>query len=524
MSPVPLSPRVAGWAGPVGVALLAFFLRVWRLGDPHEFAFDETYYAKDAWSMLRHGYVRDYVEKADQRIIDGRTNGLFEDGPSMVVHPEVGKWLIAAGEWAFGMDPFGWRIASAVAGALMVLVLCRLVRRLTGSTMLGCVAGLLLCFDGLHLVLSRLALLDIFVACFLVFAAACLVADRDHTRARLAARTASPGTPTGWGPRILVRPWLALAGVWFGLAIGTKWSAVYPLAAFGLLVWAWDSGFRRSLGIRWPVLKAAVLDAVPAFVHLVVVALVVYTVSWTGWLLHAGEYEEHLSDTQYTVHVEGGWPTADEPDAEGVVGETWQSVRSLYHYHRDVYRFHTHDLDDADHVYQSHPAGWLLMGRPVGVNVENDIPPGEQGCGAPADSHCIKEVLLLGTPVLWWGGALALAWAVVGWLGRRDWRYGFALVGAVSMWLPWYLNDDRPLFSFYASAVLPFTIVALTLLLGEILGRAPAPTPRRTLGTIVTGSFFVLVLLNFAWFWPIWTNGLLTHDEWLARMWFERWI
>ena len=106
----------------------------------------------------------------------------------MVVHPEVGKWLIALGEKAFGMDPFGWRIAAAVAGSLMVLVLIRLVRRLTGSTLLGCVAGLLLCFDGMHLVLSRLALLDIFLAFFLICAASCLVADRDWTRARMAAR------------------------------------------------------------------------------------------------------------------------------------------------------------------------------------------------------------------------------------------------------------------------------------------------------------------------------------------------
>ena len=38
----------------------------------------------------------------------------------MIVHPEAGKWLIALGEKAFGMDPFGWRIAAAVVGALMV--------------------------------------------------------------------------------------------------------------------------------------------------------------------------------------------------------------------------------------------------------------------------------------------------------------------------------------------------------------------------------------------------------------------
>ena len=112
--------------------------------------------------------------------------GLWKGDPSMVVHPEVGKWLIALGEKAFGMDPFGWRVMSAVAGALMVLVLCRLVLRLTGSLLLGCVAGLLLTLDGLHFVLSRLALLDIFLALFLLCGVACVVNDRYWMRARMA--------------------------------------------------------------------------------------------------------------------------------------------------------------------------------------------------------------------------------------------------------------------------------------------------------------------------------------------------
>src|SRR5699024_7657788 len=190
----------------------------------------------------------------------------------------------------------------------------------------------------------------------------------------------------------------------------------------------------------------------------------------------------------------------------------------------DVFVFHTNFLDCSDHTYRSDPEGWLVLNRPVGVNVENDIQPGTQGCQAPADSHCLREVLLLGTPVLWWGATLALIYAGIAWLGKRDWRYGMAVVGALSLWLPWELNDTRPIFSFYASAVLPFMIIALTMVMGEILGRSRAPTTRRTVGTIITGSFFVLVLLNFAWFWPIWTNELLTYSEWTDRIWFSRWI
>ena len=41
---------------------------------------------------------------------------------------------------------------------------------------------------------------------------------------------------------------------------------------------------------------------------------------------------------------------------------------------------------------------------------------------------------------------------------------------------------------------------------------------------VLSGSFFVLVLLNFAWFWPVFTYDLLTRGEWLDRIWFSRWI
>ena len=146
-----------GWVGAISVGLLALFLRLWKLGTPHEFLFDETYYAKDAWSLLHFGYAREYADgtKANAAILAGNPDGLWKDNASMAVHPDLGKWLIGLGEKAFGMDPFGWRIAAAVVGSLMVVVMVRLVRRITGSTLLGVVAGLLLCFDGMHFVLSR---------------------------------------------------------------------------------------------------------------------------------------------------------------------------------------------------------------------------------------------------------------------------------------------------------------------------------------------------------------------------------
>jgi len=116
--------------------------------------------------------------------------------------------MIAVGEWIFGFDSFGWRIASVVVGALTVLVLCGWCSadRLRA---IRCLAGFLLAIDGVHLVLSRLALLDVFVTFWTMCAVACLVADRDWIADRLTVRRS--GDARGSGRRASVSGWPAAA-------------------------------------------------------------------------------------------------------------------------------------------------------------------------------------------------------------------------------------------------------------------------------------------------------------------------
>jgi dolichyl-phosphate-mannose--protein O-mannosyl transferase len=47
---------------------------------------------------------------------------------------------------------------------------------------------------------------------------------------------------------------------------------------------------------------------------------------------------------------------------------------------------------------------------------------------------------------------------------------------------------------------------------------------RRTFGAVVSGAFVVLVVLQFAWMWPVYTDGLLSTPAWLDRIWFRSWI
>ena len=167
------------------------------------------------------------------------------------------------------------------------------------------------------------------------------------------------------------------------------------------------------------------------------------------------------------------------------------------------------------------------MERPVGVDAQTDIQPGAQGCDAPTGSTCIRQILLLGNPVIWWGGCLAMVASVLLWIGARDWRHGVAVLGLATTWLPWlpwFAFDDRPIFFFYAITSLPFIVLSVVLPMGHLIGTSDVPTPRRTFGVVVAGSYTVLALVAFAWFWPVWTDVLLTKSEWDARIWFQRWV
>ena len=184
----PPSLRLWFWLIPALTAVLGGILRFVRLDNPHNLVFDETYYVKDGYSFLVSGYERAWPDKANDSFIAGNP-GVLLDSPEYVVHPPVGKWMIAAGMWLFGPEnSFGWRFGAALTGTLSIFLLALIAQKLFRSLTLGAVAGVLLAVDGHHLVMSRTSLLDIFLMFWILAAFGALLMDRDDGRRRLAAR------------------------------------------------------------------------------------------------------------------------------------------------------------------------------------------------------------------------------------------------------------------------------------------------------------------------------------------------
>ncbi|MFI1965637.1 dolichyl-phosphate-mannose--protein mannosyltransferase [Streptomyces pathocidini] len=506
--------RWAGWIGPLLVALLAGALRFWHLGSPRSVIFDETYYAKDAWSLLQYGYEGSWPKNANELILQNPPRVPLSADPSYVVHPPVGKWTIALGEGLFGLNPFGWRFMLAVLGTLSVLMLCRIGRRLFRSTALGCLAGLLLAVDGLHFVMSRTALLDLVLMFWVLAAFGCLLVDRDRTRARLAAALPAgeggdvrPDAGVGDRLGLGLRPWRLAAGVCLGLACATKWNGLYILAAFGLLTILWDAGARRTAGATRAYLSTARRDLLPAFASLVPVAVVTYVATWSGWFATQGGYfRDWASDP---ARQDSTWSWVPGP------------LRSLWHYQSEVYDFHVGLT--SPHTYQSNPWSWLVLGRPVSYFYESPAA-GEQGCPADTVGKCAREVLAIGTPLLWWAACFAVLYALYRWAFRRDWRAGAILCGIAAGWLPWFLYQERTIFLFYAVVFAPFLCLALAMMIGAILGPPGSSERRRAVGAVGAGVLVLLIVWNFIYFFPIYTGQPLPMEAWRNRMWLDTWV
>ncbi|MET7484222.1 phospholipid carrier-dependent glycosyltransferase [Streptomyces sp. NPDC005538] len=510
--------RWSAWGGPLLVTLLAGALRFYHLGSPKAVIFDETYYAKDAWALVHHGFEVNWDKNANDLILQHNGHIAIPSDAAYVVHPPVGKYVIGLGELIFGFNPFGWRFMTALLGTLAVLMLCRIGRRLFRSTFLGCVAGVLMSLDGLAFVMARTSLLDGVLMFFVVGAFGCLLIDRDRARAKLAAALpvdadgrVRPDAHTadtlflGW------RPWRWLAGLMLGLAIGTKWNGLYIMAAFLVMTLLWDVGARKVAGARNAYVAVLKYDLGLAFVATVPVAVTVYLTSWIGWIVSPTNGKGGYFRNWAATDGKGGFWSHFLPD--------W--VRSLWHYEHEVYEFNV-GLH-SPHTYMSNPWSWLVDGRPVSYFYESPSP-GSDGCPVNAGEKCAREVLAIGTPMLWWAACFALLYVLWRWAFRRDWRAGAIACGVAAGYLPWFLYQDRTIFFFYSIVFLPFLCLAVAMLIGAIIGPPGSSDTRRVTGAVGAGVLVLLITWNFIYFWPLYTGTALPIDQWRSRMWLDTWV
>ena len=440
----------------------AALMRLVALDRPVDLVFDEIFYARDAcWYVFASERVCEIGELASR------------------THPPLGKWLIGSGIAAFGYEPFGWRVAVAVAGtlsvALVYLLAWRLLRGHVGgrAATVGAVVGsALLATDFLHLVHSRVGMLDAFIALFVIGAVTFVVLDRDRARERAA-------TPWWWR-LTLGRPWRLLAGVCIGAATATKWSGAYVAPAVIALVVAWEvlEQRRRDPAAGWWRAFTAAFrrEGLRTVVLLGIVPLLVYVASYTGRMPGA--------------LLALPW----EP------GSVW---RGIWDHQQAMLDFHT--TLGGDHPYQSPPWSWPLLRRPVAYWFEDE-------------GDAFREIMALGNPITWWPGLVALAILGLTWW-RARWELHrpepVILGAAISTYLPWLvLSGDRSqTFLWYFLPTVPFLGLALAVL--------AAWAWQRLVGRVAVAAYGLVVVASFAFYLPVLGGLQLSPEAWRMRILFS---
>ena len=403
----------------MALTFIAFLIRIFHLGTPKGLVFDEIYYVDGARDYLKYG-----VE-------------VTKGAPEFVVHPPVGKWLIAAGIKLFGDHEFGWRIAVAIAGTLTIYLTARIAQRIFHENKWANLAALLMVLDGLNLVMSRTALLDIFLTLFVLLSVNAWLKGR----------------------------YLNFA-IYLGLAMGCKWSALYFIIVFLLLELLINRDLLRVIKVG-------------------LTSVGVYLLTWFGW------FSSSL-----------GW----DRDARS------NPITSLIYYHKEMLGFHTGLTEN--HSYQANPWSWIVMGRPTSFFYQSPT-----GCGSKS---CAQEVLAIGTPILWWLGALALV-VLIGInlhnFAMREFEMASLIpfLGIVAGYLPWFFFQKRTVFTFYAIVIEPFLILAIVLI--AKLAYEYDERLKYLIALVV-----IAIAINFIYFLPVFTGQITTYDAWYSRMWWSSWI
>lgn len=346
--------------------------------------FDEVYHARTAYEFI-HQYTT------------------YE-----TTHPPLGKIIISLGIRAFGMTPFGWRIAGEIFGIIMIPLMYLFAKKCFRSSEAAMITTILLTFDFMHFTLSKIATIDIFIAFFILlmyyfmYQYCCL----DLMRIPLKKSFIS----------------LGLCGISMGLGIATKWTGVYAAAGLAVLFFGhlWQVYLTVSEDRRREYYQKVVATLAFCIVFFIVIPLTIYCLSYIP-LVGGREYN-------------------------GLVDKAIDNMKSMYQYHSRLV---------ATHPYESTWYQWPYMKRPLLQELTR------------RDDGMVCSISCMGNPLVWWPGIIAVLYVFKCWLWDKDKKAEFLSIAYSAQLIPW-MFVTRCTFIYHYFPCSLFTILCLGYCLNKM--------------------------------------------------------
>ena len=300
-------------------------------------------------------------------------------------HPPLVKLIFAGSIAAFGDSPLSWRLPAVLAGLASIAFFYFIALELSKNKNIAILSAILLALDPTHTVLSRVAMLDIFMLAFSLA-----------------------------GSYFMLRRQPLWGGLLFGLGIASKWPAALVFAMM-LAFLFWQKKIDRK-------------DAAFSLV----IAALAYLLAYAPFI---------------AIHDPAEWLSLQAGNAQLMSTMEMGSSRSSY-------------------AYQ-----WLYLQKPV-YFAWWPVP----GYNAPEDMLWLARlfnsapdfaIIVLGNPVSWIPGMLALAWLALNKAKKISGVRLFAVLWLAFTYLPFLLMPRTRTALYYMLLIIPAYLLALSQLLVE---------------------------------------------------------
>lgn len=384
-------------------------------------------------------------------------------------HPPLGKMIIAIGLAVLGDNPPGWRLMSTIFGAITLSGMFYWGMALFRDRKAAIWIALLTLVNQLLYVQSRIAMLDTFMMAFLVWGFAAFFS-------------------TWWEdvPERTLHRRLIYSGLLFGLAIAIKWFALMAwLSCIGMVVMvyllkSWKVAFEP--GPSASPLKLADwyspklwkgISIFEWFIYLGVIPFVVYFTTFLPYLF----FQDGLS--------------------------LWDLIPFQLTMYGDQLRV------VSSHPYMSQWQQWPLMTRPIWYAFD------------AASDNSRRCVLLLGNPLIMWGGLLALLvcfWGFVRARSREGFLIFFLYCGLFGSWI--VIPRKIAFYYYYYPAGMTLSLAwgyVFSILERREPGRWRLPPWGRWMFLGAATGFFI-------YFFPILSGVKIPAEMFRQYMWFSSWV
>ena len=387
-----------------------------------------------------------------------------------ITHPPLGKLIISIGILLFGMNPFGWRIIGALAGAAMIPVMYAFGKKMFRKRIYAFFASFLLMFDFMHFTQTRISSVDSFTVLSIMLMYLFMLDSYLN---------GIHGRPL----RDVLLP-LALSGIAFGFGVSSKWIALYAGAGIAFIFllgriheirtvyYGGGAGrnfpsasranakeIARTAKRQYDYLKRLYIVLAACVLFFVIIPGTIYMYSYIPYLKH--------NDTAY-----------------GLSGIMMNNQKYMLDYHGK--------LTDT-HPFESIWWHWPLDIKPIWYYSASGLPASQQA-----------DIVNFGNPLIWWTGAVCMIAAFILAYRRADRGMALIFIAFIFQYAPWIFIARATFIYHYFSAV-PFMILAIVYIMRELL-------ETKVISYRIAGAYLAAVALAFALYYPI-ISGLPVAKE-----------